>query len=137
MVRSILSEQIECYEGIEYTKDGEEMKTKIELKMCADGLHCVSGKGSFVLKTSTCKFLTSFNLLIWALKLMIKVLTENRFNISFRRNNIKKVLFYATMKTTNQFYNLLISIKSKASLNVFSEYVIIFFFILLETLCNK
>ena len=65
MVRSILSEQIECYEGIEYTKDGEEMKTKIELKMCADGLHCVSGKGSFVLKTSTCeffKFLHSVNI---------------------------------------------------------------------------
>ena len=76
MVRSILSEQIECYEGIEYTKDGEEMKTKIELKMCANIQQCVSGKGSFVLKTSTCKFLTSFNLLIWALKLMIKVLTE-------------------------------------------------------------
>ena len=72
MVRSILSEQIECYEGIEYTKDGEEMKTKIELKMCADGLHCVSGKGSFVLKTSTCEFLILFDLLVWALKLMIK-----------------------------------------------------------------
>ena len=58
MVRSILSEQIECYEGIEYTMDGEEQKTKIELKTCANNEHCVSGKGSFTLRTRTCEFIS-------------------------------------------------------------------------------
>ena len=56
MVRSILSQQIECYEGIEYTKDGEDMTEKIELKVCGDGEQCASGKGSFDAEGKSCKF---------------------------------------------------------------------------------
>jgi len=53
MIRSILSEQIDCYEGIEYYKDGAGFVTNVELKRCEAGEQCVAGKGSFILTTLT------------------------------------------------------------------------------------
>ena len=60
MVRSILSKQIECYDGIEYTKNGEDMKERTGLVFCAENEQCVSGKGSFDVEAGSCEFFLSF-----------------------------------------------------------------------------
>jgi len=48
MVRSILC-AIDCYDGIEYTEDGEEQEYGIALNNCNEDDKCLSGKGSFVI----------------------------------------------------------------------------------------
>ena len=56
MARSALSEGelIDCNEGMEYTKDGEDVSVEIGSKNCAGGEWCAAGKGDFVFKGNNC-----------------------------------------------------------------------------------